>query len=96
MGGCLSPPDRFVHRGTIDTLRGSALLTNRPGPKARERNHRSTSKSAPLAGLSFADSSGGQYKVHSLNHTTEEVLGALNDTLNTFGIHESVQHLVEQ
>lgn len=42
------------------------------------------------------DSSGGQYKVHSLNHTTEEVLGALSDTLNTFGIHESVQHLVEQ
>lgn len=42
------------------------------------------------------DASGGQYKVHSLNHTTAEVLTALDDTIETIGVHKSIQHLVDQ
>jgi cell division control protein 6 len=42
------------------------------------------------------DSSGGQYKSHSLNHPTTEVLTALADTIDTIGVHKSVQHLVEE
>ncbi|WP_160135808.1 Cdc6/Cdc18 family protein [Halococcus salsus] len=41
------------------------------------------------------DSSGGQYKTHSLNYPTEEVLPALTDTLDAVGIHESIEHIVE-
>ncbi|EMA43544.1 MULTISPECIES: Cdc6/Cdc18 family protein [Halococcus] len=42
------------------------------------------------------DSSGGQYKVHSLNHSTTEILSALSDTVETIGVHKSVEEMVDQ
>nr|WP_092904263.1 hypothetical protein [Halostagnicola kamekurae] len=42
------------------------------------------------------DSSGGQYKTHSLKHPTTEVLTALGDTVDTIGIDKSVQNLIEE